>query len=216
MALNHNVPASVNLPSGKIIEKVEDFKYLGATIMSSLTEFNIRRGIAWSSFWKLISIWKSKQLSIELKMKLFDSLVVSILLYGAETWSITPTMEARLNSFATSCYRIILGIKRLDRIRNTIVLDRVKRKNFAKYVFKRQLTTLGHWIRRGQDSLIGRLALYTPTNGRNRRGRPRITYNKQIQRITDAGLQEIKELALNRNGWRSWVVERLDLHPPAG
>ena len=53
------------------LEVVEDFRHLGARIASSLPDFRQQRGIAWSNFWKL--------------QTLFDSLILSTLLYGAES-----------------------------------------------------------------------------------------------------------------------------------
>ena len=41
------------------LESVEDFKYLGARITLSFSDFRQRRGIAWSNFWKLHTIWRS-------------------------------------------------------------------------------------------------------------------------------------------------------------
>ena len=37
---------------------------------------------------------------------------VTILLYGCESWVISQDMENKINAFATSCYRVMLNIKR--------------------------------------------------------------------------------------------------------
>ena len=92
----------------------------------------------------------------------------------------------------------MLGIRRTDRIRNATVLASVNRGPFIDTVIRRQLRTLGHWIRRGQDTLVGRLALFVPGNGRNRRGRPRLTYTKHVEAITGMTIEELREVALDR------------------
>ena len=44
------------------LEVVEEFKYLGARLTSSLPEFRQRRGIFWNNLWKSQTIWRSTSL----------------------------------------------------------------------------------------------------------------------------------------------------------
>ena len=195
------------------IEVVNDFKYLGSTILSSMTDFLKRRGMAWSNFWRLHKVWKSNKLPLQLKLRLLDALIMSVLLYGSETWIVTKTMSDKINAFGTSCYRILLGIKRTDRVRNSVVLQAVNRKDLCCTVHRRQLKTLGHWLRK-EDSVVQRYALYLPSHGRNRRGRPRLTYARYMENTTGLSTDEIKSLAADRDRWRSTVVGRYDPRPP--
>jgi len=39
-----------------------------------------------SVFGRLANIWKSKRISLPVKIKLYESLVISTLLYGAQLW----------------------------------------------------------------------------------------------------------------------------------
>ena len=104
------------------VAPVEDFCYLGSMISSPLDDLRRRRGMAWSAFWKLETVWRSQPISLETKLSLFNSLVLSVMLYGAETWPISTQINQLINSFATSAYRIMTGVKRLDKVRNTMVL----------------------------------------------------------------------------------------------
>ena len=55
----------------------------------------IRIGKAASVFERLVNIWKSKNINLAVKIKLYESLAVSTLLYGAESWPLSVTqMEA--------------------------------------------------------------------------------------------------------------------------
>ena len=211
--VNHQLsnPAPPTLAN---LEVVEDFKYLGANIASSYKDFKQRRGIAWSQFWKLDKIWRSSQISNKLKLRLFDSLILSILLYNAETWTLSEQFKNQLNSFATSCYRIMLNIKRIDRVSNQQILNIMKRKNLAETVIIRQLRSLGHWLRKPADSIINKYALYTTNEGRGRRGRPRLTYVKQMQDLTGMGIRALKRKAANRKIWKEHVVGRFDTQAP--
>ena len=142
----------------------------------------------------------------------FDSLIVSIL-YGCESWSITKVLQNKINSFGTSCYRIMLGIKRIYRIRNDVILQAVNRGQLCDRVFQKQLRALGHWLRK-EDSIVKHYALYTPTHGRNRRGRPKLSYLKHIQNISNLNVGELEVAAADRRVWRSTVVGRYDTRPP--
>jgi len=72
--------------------------------------------MAWSVFWKLETVWRSQSLNLETKLRLLDSLVLSVMLYGAESWPISTQMNQLINSFATSACRIMTGVKCLDKV----------------------------------------------------------------------------------------------------
>ena len=45
-----------------------------------------RISMAWGAFWKLTKIWKAEHLSLKLKLEIYSTAVLSILLYGCESW----------------------------------------------------------------------------------------------------------------------------------
>ena len=135
-----NYQLSNQLPtSPENLEIVKDFKYLGAKIASSCDNFKRRRGIAWSQFCKLEKVWKPTKMSLKLKLRLFDSLILSILLCGEGSWTKTQKLKTELNAFGTNCYRILLNIRRRDRETNQHALNATQRKHLSK-----QLRVLGH------------------------------------------------------------------------
>ena len=72
--------SSTCLASGLELKKVLDFKYLGTWLLSSVNDFKLRCTAAWSSIKRLNGIWKSTAISYHLKIRLFNCLVVSILI----------------------------------------------------------------------------------------------------------------------------------------
>ena len=102
----------------------------------------------------------------------------------------------------------MLNIKRTDRVRNTDIFERVNKTSLCNVLYQRQLRALGHWIRRA-DSIVRTYALYKNSSGRNRRGRPRLTYRRRMEQLTEMTCNEMKDLAMDRNGWKL-VVRRLD------
>ena len=88
-------------------------------MMASTTgDIRARKGQAWVAFWKLKDIWQAQNVSIQLKIRLYKATVLSILLYGSETWITNQQQKSMLDCFATSCYRIMLNVKRTDRVSN--------------------------------------------------------------------------------------------------
>jgi len=101
------------------VAPVEDLWYLRSMI-SSLEDLECSRSMARSVFWKPETVWRSQSLNLETELGLFDSLVLSVMLYGAE-WPISAQMT---------------GVKRLDKLHNTTVLSSV---------FRNELIPAVHW-----------------------------------------------------------------------
>ena len=106
---------------GTPINHVTDFKYLGSMMAFSASDLKRRKALAWTAFWKLERLWKSPSIPISTKMKSFNTTCITVLLYGCESWVISKDMENKINSFGTSCYRIMLNIRRIDRVPNAII-----------------------------------------------------------------------------------------------
>jgi len=129
------------------IEPVDDFRYLGSMIASPVEDLKRRRGLAWTVFWRLESVWRSPTLSLQTKLRLFDSLVISIMFCASEAWPVNVEMTKFINSFATSAYRVMTGVRRLDRVHNNTVLASVSRRELIYTLQSRQLRFLGHLLR---------------------------------------------------------------------
>jgi len=91
------------------VELVEDFCYLGSNISrlgNCDKECTMRIGKASRVFGRLLNIWKSNNISLPVKVMLYESLVISTLLYGAELWPLPVTqmkkLEAAHRNFASS------------------------------------------------------------------------------------------------------------------
>ncbi|VDP53595.1 unnamed protein product [Schistosoma margrebowiei] len=73
---------------GKALEDVESFTYLGSIIDvqgGSDTNVKATTGKARAAFLQLKNIWNSKQLTTNIKVRIFNTNVKIVLLYGAET-----------------------------------------------------------------------------------------------------------------------------------
>ena len=85
--------------STKLVDK---FTYLGNSVSSTESDINTRLTKAWKATDKLSVIRKS-DLSDKMKRIFFQAPVVSILLYGCTTWTLTKRMEKSLTATTQEC-----------------------------------------------------------------------------------------------------------------
>ena len=102
MVSNNWEDSTVITAEGTNVEEVEDFCYLGSYLSRTGNcdkECMIRMA---SVFGRLVNIWKSKNISLALKVRLYESLVISTLLYGAESWPLSVTQMKKIRSSSPS------------------------------------------------------------------------------------------------------------------
>ena len=126
-------------------------------------------------------------------------MVVSILLYGSITWTLTKRLEKKLNGNYTRMLRAILN------------------KSWRQHPTKHQLyghlppitktmqvRHAGHcW--RSRDELISDVLPWAPTYGREKAGRPARTYIQQLCEDTGCSPEDLPEEMNDREKWRERV-----------
>ncbi|VDO92611.1 unnamed protein product [Schistosoma curassoni] len=106
---------------GEALEVVKTFTYLGSIIEEhggSDADVKARIGEARAAYLQLRNIWSSKQLLTNTKVKIFNTNVKTVLLYGAETWRTTKAIIQKIQVFINSCLHKILRIRWPDTISN--------------------------------------------------------------------------------------------------
>ena len=104
---------------------------------------------------------KFRQNIIEVKTAPFGLLVPSILLYGAESCATAQQRKDELNAFGKTCYKILLNIRRIDRVTNKYILNTTQRTHVSEVLPSKQLQVLRHWFRIPPEITIRKYALYT-------------------------------------------------------
>ena len=79
------------------IEKVDNFKYLGCEIADPKKEMATRKIKMWVNFWKLNRMWRSSFIEQKTKIRVVNTLILPIFLYGSETWTITEKQKEEIN-----------------------------------------------------------------------------------------------------------------------
>ena len=176
---------------------------------STENDIRRRRAVAWGAFWKLLRLWKSSTVTQQLKLDIFKMACLPILLYSCESWVITKSLAAYLNSYLTNCLRIILGIKCLDKVTNNQLYNISQQRPLIHTIQKRQLKWVGHILRKPFDEPLNIYALYLPTHGKCRQGRQPLLYPEYIARILSQDIllspPEIGRIVQNRLEWGKFV-----------
>ena len=99
---------------GEGLEEVESFRYLGSIVDTrGGTEADVKTRIskARAAFHILRNVWISRVISKTTKIRLFNTHVKSVLLYGADTWRKNKTTLKRIPTFVNQFLRKIIGIQ---------------------------------------------------------------------------------------------------------
>ena len=90
------------------LKQVDKFTYLESSVSSTEKDIDSRLTKAWTAIDRLSIIWKS-DLTDKMKPSFFQAAVVSILLYGCTTRTLTKRLEKKLDGNYTRMLRAILN-----------------------------------------------------------------------------------------------------------
>ena len=107
----YNQTGDISTLDGASLKLVDKFTYLGSNVSSTEKDIDTRLTKAWTAIDRLSIIWKS-DLTDEMKRSFFQAAVVSILLYGCTTWTLTKRLKKKLDGNYTRMLRAILNNSR--------------------------------------------------------------------------------------------------------
>nr|XP_037870087.1 uncharacterized protein LOC119629162 [Bombyx mori] len=123
-------------------ETVTQFPYLGSLITnkgSSEPEIRRRTGMAKSAMTQLSNILRDRNITHRTKIHLVRTLVFSIALYSAETWTLKAADRQRIDAFEMWCWRLC-GVSDKEHFRQSI-LTVCGRRNSADSLQNQNLYT---------------------------------------------------------------------------
>jgi len=172
-----------------------------------------RIGIASGTMGRLSNVWQQSRLSLATKLRAYNSLVLSVLLYGCETWTILKTDERKLEAFHMSCQRRILRIRWFHRVTNAEVTSQTEQEDLTSHIHRQCAAVFGHVRRLPEEAparMAMRLAVDTRAGGRpdntphwkQRSGRPRHTWVRQVEIDTSISADVAWDIAIDRCSWR--------------
>ena len=114
---------------GTPLEVVPTFVYLGSSIfgdfITSSEEVECRIGKTSGIFARRKEcVCKRRNVSLKTKMKIYDAIVITTLLYASEFWTLLSTDLMKLEVFQMSCLHQILEVTRHDQLWNDTIRHR--------------------------------------------------------------------------------------------
>nr|KAG5693360.1 hypothetical protein BaRGS_017653 [Batillaria attramentaria] len=210
MRVNHKQHDPIRLHQ-EDIKEVDKFVYLGSVVSKdggTDEDIKSRTNKARHAFRTLRPIWRSTALSLRNKIRIFNSNVKSVLLYGSETWRTTKTSSHKLQTFINRCLRNILNIRYPLVITNKDLWERTRQVPIEQEIKKRKWGWIGHTLRKSTSNVTRQSLDWNP-QGKRKVGRPKQTW----RRSTDAEAKaagttwaELKRASQNRVRWRSVVA----------
>jgi hypothetical protein len=116
MSRDQNAGRNGNIQIGnKLFETVEQFKYLGTTVTNQISireEIKSRLTAGNACYHSVQNLLSSSLLSKNVKIKIYRTIMLPVVLYGCESWSLILREECRLRVFENEVLRRLFGPKR--------------------------------------------------------------------------------------------------------
>ena len=96
-------------------------------------------------------LWKNNHVSLRAKGNVYKAVVLSSILYGAETWTLYRSQVKKLHSLMMRLLRDVMNISWKDKIQNNEILRRVNLPKMEDILVDRNFRWLDHVHRMSPD-----------------------------------------------------------------
>jgi exonuclease III len=195
---------------GTVLKFVDSFKYLGSIISNDGQldrEIQSRISKASQALGRLRNrVLNHHNVSLSTKLKVYNAVVLTSLLYGCESWTVYRRHISQLEKFHMRALRSILQIRWQDKVTNLEVLDRADSTSIESMLLKAQLRWTGHVIRMSDERIPKQLFFGELAEGHRKQGRPRKRYKDNLKdnlKWCEVKPKELQQVAQDRTQWRA-------------
>jgi hypothetical protein len=156
------------------------------------------------------------------KIKIYRNIILPVVLYVCETWSLALREESRLGVFENMVLRRVFGPKRDEmtgewrKLHNEELNDLYSLLNIVRVVKSRRMRWEGHVARMGEERGVHRLLVGKP-EGKKPLRRPRHRWEDNIKmdlQEVGVGCGDWIESAQDRDRWQALVSTVRNLRVP--
>jgi hypothetical protein len=160
-------------------------------------------------------------LSKNLKIRIYRTIILPVVLYGCETWSLTLKEERRLRVIENRVLRRIFGTRdevtgEWRKLHNEELNGLYSLPKIVRVIKSRRLRWAGHVARMGEGRGVYRVLVGKP-EGKRPLGRPRRRWEDNVRmdlQDVGCGCEDWIGLAQDRDTWRAVVSEVRNLWVP--
>jgi len=205
-------------------KRAEGFRYLGTALTNQNSvqkEIQSRFKSGNACYHSVQNLLSSSLLSRNLKIKIYRNIILPVVLYGCETWSLTLRKESRLRVFENRMLRRIFGPRRdevmgVEKTTFEELNNLYSSPNIVRAIKSRRMRWEGRVARMGNRRDVFRVLVGEP-EGKRPLGRPRRRWEDNIKmdlQEVGCGCVDWIDLAQDMDSWEALVNAVMNFRVP--